>query len=48
VSALQKHQVRKARSLMEQHLLEGADRLIAILEGRGLWDGDEADQESAS
>jgi DNA-binding GntR family transcriptional regulator len=49
VSALKRRQVRKARSLMEQHLLGGADRVIAILEGRGLWDDDdETDHQSAS
>ncbi len=38
VEALRKRDVRKARSLMEQHISHGADRLIESLEQRGLWD----------
>jgi DNA-binding GntR family transcriptional regulator len=48
VTALQKHQVRNARSVMEQHLLEGADRLIAMLEERGMWEGRPATEQSVS
>ena len=36
VEALREHDVRKARSLMEQHILGSADHLIEILEQRGL------------
>lgn len=39
VEALREHDVRKARSLMEQHILSSADHLIEILEQRGLWAG---------
>jgi len=49
VEALRQHNARKARSLMEQHILGGADHLIEILEERGLWGAAEADaQEPAS
>lgn len=44
VEALRKHDARKAKTLMEHHLLASADHLIEILEDRGLW----ASQESAS
>lgn len=44
VDALRRHDARKARSLMEQHILGSADHLIEILEQRGLW----GNQESAS
>jgi DNA-binding GntR family transcriptional regulator len=44
VEALEARNVRKARSLTEMHIREGADHLIAILEERGLW----ADQASTS
>jgi DNA-binding GntR family transcriptional regulator len=37
LDALRKRQSRKARSVMEQHVLEGADRLIEALEKQGLW-----------
>ena len=37
VRALRQHDARKARSLMEQHILGSADHLIEILEERGLW-----------
>jgi DNA-binding GntR family transcriptional regulator len=37
VEALRKHDARKARSLMEHHILGSADHLIEILEQRGLW-----------
>lgn len=39
VKALREHDVRKARSLMEQHILSSADHLIEILEQRSLWAG---------
>jgi DNA-binding GntR family transcriptional regulator len=49
VKALREHDVRKARSLMEQHILSSADHLIEILDQRGLWAGRGADaNESAS
>jgi len=41
LEALRAGRARKARSLMEQHIRGGADRLIETLEQRGLWD-DEA------
>jgi DNA-binding GntR family transcriptional regulator len=44
VEALRARNVRKARSLTENHILEGADHLIKILEDRGLW----TDQDSTS
>lgn len=44
VSALRKRNARVARSIMEQHVLAGADHLIETLETQGLW----ADQQSAS
>jgi DNA-binding GntR family transcriptional regulator len=44
VEALRERNVRKARSITEKHILEGADHIIALLEERGLW----ADQEPAS
>lgn len=38
--ALRKRQVRKVRTLMEQHILDSADHLIVTLEERGLWSDD--------
>jgi DNA-binding GntR family transcriptional regulator len=38
LEALRARNARTARSLMEQHILGGADRLIETLEQRGLWD----------
>jgi DNA-binding GntR family transcriptional regulator len=37
VDALRKRNARKARSLMEEHILQSADYLIEALEQRGLW-----------
>jgi DNA-binding GntR family transcriptional regulator len=37
VDALREHDARKARALMEQHILASADHLIEILGQRGLW-----------
>jgi DNA-binding GntR family transcriptional regulator len=37
IDALRKKQGRKARSIMEKHIEGGADRLIGMLEQRGLW-----------
>lgn len=37
LEAFRKRDARKARALMEQHIQEGADRLIETLEKRGLW-----------
>ncbi|HEX4257078.1 MAG TPA: GntR family transcriptional regulator [Streptosporangiaceae bacterium] len=48
VEALRKHDARKARSLMDQHILASADHLIDILEERGLWGTRPGGQESAS
>jgi DNA-binding GntR family transcriptional regulator len=42
LDALQKRHGRKARSLMEQHILEGSDRLIEKLEKQALWNNAEA------
>ena len=38
LKALRKGDAKKARSLMQVHILEGADRLIASLVKQGLWD----------
>jgi DNA-binding GntR family transcriptional regulator len=35
--ALRNRDSRKARSLMEKHILKGGERLIATLQARGLW-----------
>jgi DNA-binding GntR family transcriptional regulator len=40
LAALRKRDSRKARSLMQQHILEGAGYLVEILEQRGMWDAD--------
>jgi DNA-binding GntR family transcriptional regulator len=37
LAAFRKRDARKARALMEQHIQEGADRLIETLEKQGLW-----------
>jgi DNA-binding GntR family transcriptional regulator len=44
LAALRKRDSRKARSLMQQHIVEGADHLIELLEQRGMWsaEGDPA------
>jgi DNA-binding GntR family transcriptional regulator len=42
LEALRARSVRKARSLMEVHILGGAERLIKTLEQRGLWDAEES------
>jgi DNA-binding GntR family transcriptional regulator len=42
LDALRAGNTRKARSVMEQHILGGADRLIPSLAKRGLWDQDES------
>ncbi|GHB73521.1 GntR family transcriptional regulator [Streptomyces viridiviolaceus] len=41
LDALRRHQAARAGSLMEHHILAGADRLIGVLEERGLWLGQE-------
>ena len=38
LEALRERNPKKARSRMEQHIVRGADRLIEMLEQRGLWD----------
>jgi DNA-binding GntR family transcriptional regulator len=38
IDALRRQDADAARELMEHHILEGADQLIASLEKRGLWD----------
>jgi DNA-binding GntR family transcriptional regulator len=49
VEAMRQHDVRKARSLMERHIMASADHLIDILTERGLWDSQQTDaHESAS
>jgi DNA-binding GntR family transcriptional regulator len=40
VDLLRKGDSRKARSVMEKHILDGADRLIDALAQQGLWNGD--------
>ncbi|MET7511671.1 GntR family transcriptional regulator [Streptomyces albidoflavus] len=37
LDALRRHQEERAGQLMERHTLAGADRLIGVLEERGLW-----------
>jgi len=37
MTALRKHDADKARSLMEEHVLEGADHLIEMLKNRGVF-----------
>lgn len=37
VDALGDHHARRARALMEQHILASADHLIELLGQRGLW-----------
>jgi DNA-binding GntR family transcriptional regulator len=39
LEALKKRDARKARRLMEHHIAEGADQLVASLQARGLWNG---------
>jgi DNA-binding GntR family transcriptional regulator len=41
VEALRKRDPRRARSVMQVHFLDAADRLIETLEDRGLWDLDQ-------
>ncbi|QSE86088.1 GntR family transcriptional regulator [Rhodococcus koreensis] len=41
LEALRKHAGKKAKALMESHILDGADNLIEELEQRGLWDTDD-------
>jgi DNA-binding GntR family transcriptional regulator len=41
LDALRRHDSRKAKTLMEKHILGGADHLVEILEQRGLWGNDE-------
>lgn len=38
LEAMRKGHVRKARTIMESHILERGDHLVRILEERGLWD----------
>jgi DNA-binding GntR family transcriptional regulator len=38
VEAMRKRQAKRARTVMEQHIGREADRLIQMLEQRGLWD----------
>jgi len=44
LAALREHDARKAKSVMERHILVGGDHLVEILERRGHW----INQESAS
>ncbi|MBD0863135.1 GntR family transcriptional regulator [Gordonia sp. zg691] len=39
LEALRKRSSKKARQLMEAHILDGADHLIELLDERGLWSG---------
>jgi DNA-binding GntR family transcriptional regulator len=43
IEALRRHDARKAKSLMERHILARGDHLIEILEQRGLWDDQDRD-----
>ncbi|OHV47463.1 GntR family transcriptional regulator [Pseudofrankia sp. BMG5.36] len=47
LTALRKRDARQARLLMEQHILEGGEHLIARLEDQGLWT-EKAEDASAS
>ncbi|TCK25742.1 GntR family transcriptional regulator [Pseudonocardia endophytica] len=42
IEALRSRNARKARSLTEKHILEGADGVIHMLEERGLWAGEQS------
>jgi DNA-binding GntR family transcriptional regulator len=42
LDAMRKHAPKKARTLMETHIVDGANHLIEELEQRGLWDNDAA------
>jgi DNA-binding GntR family transcriptional regulator len=46
LAAFRKRDARRARALMTQHILEGADHLIETLERRGLWAADRAEPAS--
>jgi DNA-binding GntR family transcriptional regulator len=46
LAAFRKRDARRARALMTQHILEGADHLIETLQGRGLWGSDQAEPAS--
>ena len=46
VDTLRKGQTRKARSVMEAHILEGGDRLIESFEMRSLWNTNGAETAS--
>jgi DNA-binding GntR family transcriptional regulator len=46
VDTLRKGQTRKARSVMEAHILEGGDRLIKTFEMRSLWNTEGAETAS--
>ena len=49
IEALRGHDARKAKSLMERHILARGDYLLQILQERGLWDDQERDdRESVS
>jgi DNA-binding GntR family transcriptional regulator len=49
MEALRRRDARAAKSLMERHILARGDYLLEILQERGLWDGQEwDDQESVS
>lgn len=45
LESLRRRDARKARTLMERHIMARGDYLIEILEQRGLWDGAEQDYE---
>jgi DNA-binding GntR family transcriptional regulator len=42
LAALREHDVRKAKSVMERHILVGGDHLVEILERRGHWINEES------
>ncbi|MDA3644221.1 GntR family transcriptional regulator [Saccharopolyspora indica] len=43
VEALRKRSVRKARTLMEEHIAESADYVIEMLEESGFWDDEDSE-----
>lgn len=43
IDALRKRNTRKARSLMEEHIVVIADSVVEMLEARGLWDDETAE-----
>lgn len=42
IDAFRKRSVRRARTIMEEHIVEIADNVVEMLEERGLWDNEES------